>query len=410
VRRPWVGYCGDDVLATGRLTARMLPEILRKPCGLGRALFRGDYTKAAARMEDRGIPVDSPMLERLRASWDGIKLDLIAGIDADYGVYEGATFKLARFEAWLAGRGMSWPRLDSGQLDLADDTFRQMAKAYPAVSALRELRHALGQLRLNELAVGSDGRNRTMLSILRSKTGRNQPSNSKFLFGASVWLRGLVMPGPGRAVAYLDWKSQEVVIAAALSGDEAMLADALSDPYLGFAKRSGLVPTDATKATHGSQRDAVKPAVLGIQYGMSAKSMACRLGKPEWEARRLLDLHREVYPKFWAWRDRAVNTGMLTGEIENIFGWSLKVVPDRFGKINPRTLQNLPVQSAGASILQLACIRLIEAEIGFCAPIHDAVLIEGTTEEIVACNKVGEPILDAKGNYGPGPVTEAAQE
>jgi hypothetical protein len=101
---------------------------------------------------------------------------------------------------------------------------------------------------------------------------------------------------------------------------------------------------------------------------------------------------------------------MLTGEIENVFGWPLKVVPDRFGKVNPRTLQNLPVQSAGASILQLACIRLVEADIRLCAPIHDAVLIEGSTEEIVACNEVGEPILDAKGNYTPGPVAKAAQE
>ncbi len=101
---------------------------------------------------------------------------------------------------------------------------------------------------------------------------------------------------------------------------------------------------------------------------------------------------------------------MLTGEIENVFGWSLKIVPDRFGKVNPRTLQNLPVQSAGASILQLACIRLVEADIRLCAPIHDAVLIEGTTEEIVACNEVGEPIPGGKGNYNPGPVAKAAQE
>jgi hypothetical protein len=215
-RKALVGYCGDDVLATGRLAVRMLPEIMGKPQGLDRALFHGDYTKAAACMEDRGIPVDTRMLARLRESWDGIKLDLIAEIDAEYGIYEGSTFKLARFEAWLAASGIGWPRLDSGQLDLTDDTFRQMAKACPAVSPLRELRHTLSQLRLNELAVGSDGRNRTMLSIMRSKTGRNQPSNSKFLFGAPAWLRGLIMPEPGKAVAYLDWKSQEVVIAAAL--------------------------------------------------------------------------------------------------------------------------------------------------------------------------------------------------
>jgi len=94
-----------------------------------------------------------------------------------------------------------------------------MAKVYPAISPLRELRSTLSDLRLSDLAVGHDGRNRTMLSAFRARTGRNQPSNSKFIFGPSVWLRGLIKPPPGYAVAYIDWAKQEVGIAAALSGD-----------------------------------------------------------------------------------------------------------------------------------------------------------------------------------------------
>jgi hypothetical protein len=57
-----------------------------------------------------------------------------------------------------------WPRLESGALDLSDDTFRQMARLYPLVAPLRELRFSLSQLRLNSLAVGSDDRNRCLLS------------------------------------------------------------------------------------------------------------------------------------------------------------------------------------------------------------------------------------------------------
>jgi DNA polymerase I len=89
-----------------------------------------------------------------------------------------------------------------------------MARAYPIISPLRELRHALSDLRLNDLSVGDDGRNRTPLWAFGSKTGRNQPSNSKYIFGPSVWLRGLIKPPPGYAVAYIDWSSQEVGIAA----------------------------------------------------------------------------------------------------------------------------------------------------------------------------------------------------
>ena len=41
-----------------------------------------------------------------------------------------------------------------------------------------------------------------MLSPYRAKTGRNAPSNSRFIFGPSTWLRGLIKPEPGRAVLH----------------------------------------------------------------------------------------------------------------------------------------------------------------------------------------------------------------
>src|SRR5262249_31111674 len=157
--------------------------------------------------------------------WEGIKVGLVARIDADYGVYEGQSFREDRFAAYLAREGIPWPRLDTGRLDLKDDSFREMARAYPQqIGPLRELRHALSQLRLNDLAVGPDGRNRCLLSAFGARTGRNQPSNSKYIFGPSAWLRGLIRPREGRAVAYIDWEQQEFGIAAALSGDKAMRA------------------------------------------------------------------------------------------------------------------------------------------------------------------------------------------
>ena len=93
---------------------------------------------------------------------------------------------------------------DISLVALDDETFREMAKGYPAqVGPMRELRHTLGQMRLHDLAVGSDDRNRAILSAFRSATGRNQPSNSRFVFGPSAWLRSLISPEPGRALAYV---------------------------------------------------------------------------------------------------------------------------------------------------------------------------------------------------------------
>ena len=156
-------------------------------------------------------------------------------------------------------------------------------------------------MRLNDLAVGHDARNRTILSAFRAKTSRNQPSNTQFIFGPSTWLRGLIKPPPGHAVAYVDWSNQEFGIAAKLSGDEQMMAAYQSgDPYLAFGKQCGKLPTGATKASHPDTRQLLKGCVLGVLFGMEAKTLALNIGQPEIVARDLLRAHRETYPEILA--------------------------------------------------------------------------------------------------------------
>src|SRR5262249_30253903 len=161
--------------------------------------------------------------------------------------------------------------------------------AYPVeVAPIRELRHALSQMRLHELAVGADGRNRVLLSAFGSRTGRNQPSNSKYIFGPAVWLRCLIRPEPGRAVAYVDWSQQELAIAAALSGDARMQEAYVSgDFYLTFAKMASAVPATATKQTHAGEREQFKIVALGVLYGLTADGLARRLGVAPCRGREL---------------------------------------------------------------------------------------------------------------------------
>ena len=114
-------------------------------------------------MQSVGSPVDLRLLERLRADWEFIQDDLIEDVDKDYGVFEGRVFKKDLFSEYLSRQQLAWSRLPSGNLDLKDETFRSMAKVHSQISPLRELRHSLGQMRLNKFRVGADGRNRTML-------------------------------------------------------------------------------------------------------------------------------------------------------------------------------------------------------------------------------------------------------
>jgi DNA polymerase I-like protein with 3'-5' exonuclease and polymerase domains len=254
-----------------------------------------------------------------------------------------------------------------------------MAKLHPIISPLHELRHALSEMRLNELAVGRDGCNRCILSAFRSKTSRNQPSNTKYIFGPSVWLRSLIKPPPGWGIAYLDWVQQEFGIAAALSGDPSMMeAYQTGDSYLAFAKQAGAVPEDATKETHGAVRDQFKQCVLGVQYGIAEMSLSIRIGQLPIVARHLLRLHHEVYRVFWSWSDTALDHAMLCGWQSTVFGWCNRIFPHP----NPRSVRNFHMQANGAEMLRLACCLGTENKIRICAPVHDAVLIMAPIPEL----------------------------
>jgi hypothetical protein len=367
-------YCQSDVDALARLLPAMVTEI-----DLPRALLRGRYMAAAAQIEWQGVPIDTAILALLRKRWEEIKDRLIADIDRDFGVFDGRTFKAERWASWLVRNGIAWLTLESGALAMDDDTFREIARSHPEVALMRELRHALSQLRLADLTVGSDDRNRCLLSAFRSKTGRNQPSNTSFIFGPSTWLRGLIRPREGQAVAYIDWSQQEFGIAAALSGDTAMRdAYRSGDPYLTFGKQAGQIPPDGTKETHETVRDMCKTCVLGVQYAMGEVSLARRIGQPPVVARDLLRMHRETYPKFWRWSDATVDYAMLHGKLHTVFGWTVRVGPD----VNTRSLRNFPMQANGAEMLRLACCLATERCIKICMLVHDAILIEGPASGI----------------------------
>lgn len=372
-RNALLDYCQTDVDALAKLLPCMAPSF----DDIGRMCLRGRYMKAVAHMEHAGVPIDAPMLESLRAYWPEIGRHLISEVDRDFGVFDGSTFKLDRWRDWLNQHSIPWPRTVKGRLCLDEGTFREFSKMYPLVAPMHELRATLGQMRLNDLAVGSDGRNRALLSPFSTRPGRNAPSSKRFCFGPAVWIRALIKPCPGYALAYMDWSSEEFGIGAVLSGDCAMLeAYASGDPYLTFSKQVGAVPSNGTRETHGNIRDLFKTVCLGINYGMGPESLAARIGQPVAAARNLLQLHRENFRTFWKWSDGAVDHAMTRGSLETVYGWRIWANSDA----NPRSLRNYPLQGNGAEILRLACCLATERGVQVVAPVHDALLIESPLE------------------------------
>ena len=367
-----LNYCESDVKALQDLLP-MFTDRLNS-----HSLIRGRYLAAVARMEFNGVPIDRDSYEVLTTHWEAIKLKLIKQLDT-YNLYEGTTFKQRNFAGLLRTKKYAWPKTERGNLSLSEDTFKSMCQVYPDLQVVHELRQSLSKLKLNDLQVGKDDRNRCLLSPFSSKTGRNQPSTTKFIYGPSSWVRSLIKPEKDTAIAYLDWSQQEFGIAAALSNDSRMLqAYESGDPYLEFAKLANAVPSNATKSSHPYERGLYKQCILATQYGMGTQSLALRINKTEPEAQELLNMHQRIFSIYWNWIDRAVDYAQLTGYISTVFGWTLHV--NAATKI--RTIQNFPMQANGAEMLRLACCMVTEAGVSVCAPVHDALLIESSIDSL----------------------------
>lgn len=386
----WFGRRSTGALSSGSAPARMrarlaavaeLLHAMTASLDVGRALLRGRYMCAVARIEATGIPIDGPLARKLANDWPAVRHRVIQIIDRDFGVIRGHRLDIEAFAGMLDARRIDWPKRATGHLDLTDDTFREMTLLHPELRPLKELLATQNSFDPSTLAIGSDGRNRTPLRPFASLTGRNQPSAKASVLGSAAWVRHLIEPAAGKGLALIDWAQQEFGIAAALSGDTAMQAAYLSgDPYLAMAKAAGAVPGDATADTHPSERERFKACALGVQYGIGRARLARQLGLGESAAQALMDAHRRGFPRFWTWIEAVEANASLYREQLSVFGWRRAVEPDT----RTTSLRNFPMQANGAEMLRLACCLVTEAGIAVCAPNHDAILIEAPLGDLDA--------------------------
>lgn len=375
-----VSYCEEDVrMEVELLHLQLRPHASLPAADIPRTLWWSNYSsKAVALIQARGIPIDVPLYNAMRdnrlAVIDALRRQYDPSYhDADPIWTAEGKWSDARFERWLVCAGVPyWPRLERGRLNLEGDTFKMMSH-HPGVAGVYTLREALTFIR-RDLPIGRDGRNRPSLFPFGTATGRN--AHSKSIYNTHAGLRSLIVFPQDKIGVYLDWRTQEVGVAAALSGDPALLhAYRSGDIYHALARICGLTadPDPAHwKKENPDQRQQMKQLQLGINYGMGLRTLSRSLNRHPLIAAEILDQHKRTYPRFHEWRDGMVDSATVNRFIQTQFGWTLRLSSDP----NPRTLFNFPMQGNGAEMLRLAAMRLCDAGVVPLMLVHDAVLLE----------------------------------
>ena len=234
----------------------------------------------------------------------------------------------------------------------------------------------------DKLAINGDAHNRTMLSPFKSLTGRNQPSNSKFVFGPTCWVRSLIQPAPGKAIAYIDWASQELAISAALSRDRNLMdVYSAGDPYMKFRRRWRV----RRRRTPTKKSHPACAAVQGVHVGRVAMArrefgLSQRLGCGNPQGQGVAGTARLLFPDFWEWSTRCVDHAMLAGYLDTRFGWRVHVLDDM--KANPRSLMNYWRRPTAPEMMRTGLYSRRKPAITVNRPVHDALVVEADAGDI----------------------------
>jgi hypothetical protein len=381
-------YCYEDVRATAKLYLAMVEEGLPP-----NAYHWGEYAKAQTAMELEGLPINRAKYECIQKNKEQLQRDVIDQLLADpryEGVYQFYSFNIKGFNEFLNREGIAWPRLSSGQLDVREETIKASAELETALVPIHETRKVLSALRGLAEPLCADDCLRCYTSPFHTATGRNNPSSKVFLPAMPRAFRQLLQPPEGEALLYLDFGQQEILIAAALSGDTNLLATyAAKDPYVKFGHDSRVLKPQETKETAPAKRDACKVFMLAVGYGMQTATLAKKINADvlgmnmtEYEASDLIYKHKRLYEVYWNWVGAYVEEALIRGVAFTASGWAMHVMPKRNIKhpnwapeLNLRAIGNFPVQGTGSDILRVTCINLYRAGIRVAAPVHDAVFV-----------------------------------
>ncbi len=367
--------------------------------------------RVLAEMEDAGVRVDVPALERLAAELATEAKRLEAHIQELAGV-EFVVNSTPQLREVLFNRlGLTPQKKTKTGYSTDAQTLEKLRGEHPIVEALlryrevEKLRSTYGESLLAE--VGPDGRIHATFNQTVARTGRlssDQPNlhNIPIRSDEGRRFRQCFVPADGCRFLVADYNQIELRVIAHLADEPALIESFRTGTDIHSVTASriyGVAPEDVTIA----MRSKAKMVSYGLAYGMEAYGLASRLAIPVEEAAAILRAYWDAFPAVRAYMDRVVAEARDRGYTETLFGRRRQIPELQSGRYQVRAAgerqaMNAGIQGLAADIFKVALVRLdarlrpAGLQSRLVLQVHDEVIVEVPPAEEEAA---GAAVLDA---------------
>ncbi len=328
-----------------------------------------------ARMEYEGISLDAAYLKSFAREID----DAISDLEQEIYGHAGKEFNIGS-PAQLADilfetlqlpttgikKGKTGYSTAAGELD----KLRALHPIIDLISKYREVTK-LKNTYVDTLPHQTDGHGRihTTFNLTVAQTGRlssNDPNlqNIPVRTELGKHIRTAFVAGKGKVLVSADYSQFELRLAAAMSGDDAMVSQFNNGADIHAttaAQIYGRQLEDVTK----QQRSAAKTVNFGVLYGMSPHGLSVATGMTMEQARTFIDGYFKIRKPLIGYLNKLKDQAREQGYVETLFGRRRPMPDIRSGNFMirsaaERAAMNMPIQGTEADLMKIAMVRVDE--------------------------------------------------
>ena len=395
-------YLGEKSDITMSLKEVLEPELRRDP-----ALVKIYQTiempliPVLARMEERGIRIDVPLLRQMSNTMGAQLAELEKKIYAE----AGTEFNINSPQqlAHILFEKLNYPVIKKTKgtkaYSTSVDVLQELASHGFAVPQLilqhREL-HKLKSTYIDALPqlVVADGRVHTSFNQAVAATGRLSSSdpnlqNIPIRTELGREIRKAFVAKEGNVLLGADYSQVELRILAHITQDESLIETFRRGTDIHRATASRIFNVPESEVTP-DQRRAMKTINFGVLYGMSAFRLSNELNISGAQAKEFIEAYFARYPKIQEYLDRTLEEARSTGKVTTLFG-RVRYIPEIHNRSftvrgnAERMATNAPIQGTAADILKLAMIALeqrLSDEACMLLTVHDEIVIEVPEKDV----------------------------